>query len=386
MQGDVNSGRMGLADRSDIEMDSGNVVVTYTKPLDAGESFQILGYADREHRDVPRQSWENRATYNVEGQHSIRLTPRYSLMWGGGVRSTLSRTRPTEVIFFEPDDRTINQVHGFAQTDITLTPAFSASRSARAASGRHSADSSCSLRLRAKYTPQARHHGLGRHLARRAHADAVRPGPARNGQQRRRDSRRPRLQARAADGVRVGRAVQPARERVGGSRRSFTTTTTTCAARKPTPLITLANLYDGHTTGVELGGKRAAARAMARARELHGTARVAEAACRAAATRPTRARRPTIRRTLFSMRSYLNLPRNLELDGFFRAVGKLRASNLPGYQELDMRIGWQATDRLELSIMGRELLHARHAEFAGGGAQLRYFQREVALRVTFETR
>ena len=53
MQGDVNSGRMGLQNRSDIEMDGGNVVVTYTKPLGAGESFQILGYADREHRDVP---------------------------------------------------------------------------------------------------------------------------------------------------------------------------------------------------------------------------------------------------------------------------------------------------------------------------------------------
>ena len=51
-----------------------------------------------------------------------------------------------------------------------------------------------------------------------------------------------------------------------------------------------------------------------------------------------------------------------------------------------MRLGWQATDRLELSLMGRDLLHSRHAEFAGGGAQRRYFQREVALRVTFETK
>ena len=89
---------------------------------------------------------------------------------------------------------------------------------------------------------------------------------------------------------------------------------------------------------------------------------------------------------IFSMRSYLNLPRNIELDGFFRAVGKLRASNLPGYQELDVRIGWQVTDRIEVSLMGRELLHPRHAEFAGSSAQLRYFQREAALRLTFQTK
>ena len=63
------------------------------------------------------------------------------------------------------------------------------------------------------------------------------------------------------------------------------------------------------------------------------------------------------------MRSYLNLPHNFELDGFFRAIGKLRASNLPGYQELDMRIGWQASDRLEFSVMGRELLHGQGQAF-----------------------
>ena len=154
-------------------------------------------------------------------------------------------------------------------------------------------------------------------------------------------------------------------------------------SQEATPLITLANLYDGHTTGVELAGNvQPHARWLVHA-SYTGQRVSLKPLARAAATRPTRAPRPTIRRTCFSMRSYLNLPHDLELDGFFRAVGKLRASNLPGYQELDMRIGWQATDRLELSIMGRDLLHPRHAEFAGGSAQPRYFQREVALRVTF---
>src|SRR5688500_8978339 len=74
VQGDLTRVRMGLPDRPDIEMDGGNLVVTYTKPLDAGESIQLVGYADTERRDVPRQSSQSRATYNVEGQHSLRLT------------------------------------------------------------------------------------------------------------------------------------------------------------------------------------------------------------------------------------------------------------------------------------------------------------------------
>src|SRR5688572_130505 len=153
VHGDLNSGRMGLADRADIKMTGGNLVVTYTKPLDAGESIHIVGYADREHREVPLQSWESRTTYNVDGQHSMRLGPRYQFLWGGGVRSTLSDTERTPLIFFEPDDRRVNQVHGFAQTEITITPKVSATVGTRA---ERTTFSGFDLQpaVRAKYTPR----------------------------------------------------------------------------------------------------------------------------------------------------------------------------------------------------------------------------------------
>ena len=383
IQGDLNSGRMGLADRSDIKMDGGNLVVTYTKPLDAGESVQILGYADREHRDVPLQSWENRTTYNVEGQHSIRLAPRYQFLWGGGVRSTLSRTKRTPLIFFEPDDRRINQLHGFAQTEITITPKVSATVGTR---GERTTFSGFDLQpaVRAKYTPRADAMIWG------AVSRAIRT-PTRFDQDLRitvgdivvvrgDHEFKPEKLTAFESGVRVS-----LRSNVSLEAAAFYNDYDDLRSQEATPLITLANLYDGHTTGIELAGnvqphprwlvhasytgQRVALKPLPGSRDTTNA--------RAEADDPAHA---------FSMRSYLNLPHNFELDGFFRAVGKLRASNLAGYQELDMRIGWQATDRLELSLMGRELLHPRHAEFAGGAAQRRFFQREVALRVTFETR
>ena len=108
--------------------------------------FRLLGYADREHRDVPRQSWENRTTYNVEGQHSIRLAPRYQLMWGGGVRSTLSRHETDRADFFRA-----GRSHASIRCTDSRRPKSPSRRScprpsARAASGRHSAASSCSPR------------------------------------------------------------------------------------------------------------------------------------------------------------------------------------------------------------------------------------------------
>jgi len=145
---------MGLADRPDIEMDGGNLVVTYTKPLDAGESFQIAGMPIASIAMCRARAGKAVRPNNVEGQHSFRLTPRYHLLWGGGVRSTLSRTKPTALIFFEPNDRTINQVHGFAQTEITFTPKLSATFGKR---GERMTFSGFELQpaIRAKYTPRA---------------------------------------------------------------------------------------------------------------------------------------------------------------------------------------------------------------------------------------
>jgi iron complex outermembrane receptor protein len=35
----------------------------------------------------------------------------------------------------------------------------------------------------------------------------------------------------------------------------------------------------------------------------------------------------------------------------------------PGYSELDLRLGWTPISRLELSIVGQNLLHDQHPEF-----------------------
>ena len=279
VQGDVISGRMGLADRPDIKMDGGNVVVTYTKPIAPGNSFQLLGYADREHRDVPRQSWETRATYNIEGQHSIRLAPRYQLLWGGGVRTTQSDTQPTELIVFDPEDRTINQVHGFAQAEITLRPDVSVTLGTRGERTTFSGFRVAAGRAREVHAESRRDH-LGRDFARCPDPDAIRSGPARaestaSSSFAATASSSPRQLTAYESGVRVN-----PRSNVSMEASVFHNEYDDLRSQEATPLITLANLYDGHTTGVELAGNVQLHRALARARQLHRAARVAETASR----------------------------------------------------------------------------------------------------------
>jgi iron complex outermembrane receptor protein len=71
----------------------------------------------------------------------------------------------------------------------------------------------------------------------------------------------------------------------------------------------------------------------------------------------------------FSVRSSLDLPRNVSWDADLRWVDTLQINNaavvetVPAYFELDTRLAWHAGDRVELSLTGQNLLHDRHTEY-----------------------
>jgi iron complex outermembrane receptor protein len=70
-----------------------------------------------------------------------------------------------------------------------------------------------------------------------------------------------------------------------------------------------------------------------------------------------------------SLRSSLDLPGNVHLDGGLRWVDSLRNNNgpnpgnVPDYVELDLRLAWHFAPGFELSVAGQNLLHARHPEY-----------------------
>jgi iron complex outermembrane receptor protein len=69
----------------------------------------------------------------------------------------------------------------------------------------------------------------------------------------------------------------------------------------------------------------------------------------------------------FQLRSQLDLPHNLELDGALYYVGALPALKVDAYTRVDVRLGWRPSrDKdLEISLVGQNLLDRRHQEFAG---------------------
>jgi iron complex outermembrane recepter protein len=63
-----------------------------------------------------------------------------------------------------------------------------------------------------------------------------------------------------------------------------------------------------------------------------------------------------------NLRSFMNLPHKIELDTAIYYVDHIPLSNISSYVRLDARVGWQATKKLELSIVGQNLLDNRHQE------------------------
>ena len=62
------------------------------------------------------------------------------------------------------------------------------------------------------------------------------------------------------------------------------------------------------------------------------------------------------------LRSYMDLPNDVQLFVGLRQIGALRDLGIPAYFEANVRIGWAITPTLELSLVGQNLVHAEHAE------------------------
>jgi iron complex outermembrane recepter protein len=94
-----------------------------------------------------------------------------------------------------------------------------------------------------------------------------------------------------------------------------------------------------------------------------------------------------------ALRSSMDLSRGMTVDAALRWVDALHINNgptsgpvvgiVPSYFELDSGIAWHATRSLELSLMGRNLLHAYHTEYGFPSPAREQIGRSVFGRITW---
>lgn len=67
----------------------------------------------------------------------------------------------------------------------------------------------------------------------------------------------------------------------------------------------------------------------------------------------------------FNLRSSIDLPHDVEFDTSLYFVDNLSRLAIPQYTRLDTKVSWAATENVELSLVGQNLLDNRHKEFSG---------------------
>jgi len=84
------------------------------------------------------------------------------------------------------------------------------------------------------------------------------------------------------------------------------------------------------------------------------------------------------------------LPEDITLDAGLRWVDQLQNNNgntvgkVPSYFELDARLAWRPIKRLELSVVGQNLLHDHHPEYGFPGPARVEINRSIYGKVSWE--
>lgn len=87
---------------------------------------------------------------------------------------------------------------------------------------------------------------------------------------------------------------------------------------------------------------------------------------------------------LFNFRSYLNISDTVEFDTLLYFRGKNDNRMLPSHTRLDLRLAWKPVSKVELSLIGQNLLSNHHPEFNDKAEYRTEIERSVIGKVEFK--
>lgn len=105
----------------DITSGGANVLARWTRRPSPRSELQVQAYYDRTHRAVPSQFEEDRDTIDLDVQQRVTLNGRHALSGGASYRYSADDTVRSERLVFEPADRATQLVTAFVQDEFAMT-------------------------------------------------------------------------------------------------------------------------------------------------------------------------------------------------------------------------------------------------------------------------
>ena len=374
-----------LADRPNGEFTVGSLQSAWSRAFSSRSHLQVTGYFNHEYRRIPLQltHWLN--TVDVDAQHALTLT-RHSIVWGGGFRLNADRTEGAGSISFDPPNRTYPVSNVFVQDEIALVP--SAVYVTAGGKFEHNTFSGGEWQpnLRARWLLPRRQTvwgSIARAVRRptRFEDDIIVRLP--NGVVAVTGNKD--FQAETVVASEAGYRVQPISALAIDATMfhdNYDRLRSQEAATGLLPIpVTVGNTQNATSNGLELAldlQPIPAWRTHASYTFLDLTFSK-EPGSRDIGGSATEANDP---RHVLTLRTSADLPHRLEADLRWRSIAALPLPRVPAYSELDARLGWHASRRIDLSLVGQDLRHARHPEFNPVTAGFEEFERAVRAVIT----
>jgi iron complex outermembrane receptor protein len=347
-----------------------NLVSRWTHTWQDGSALQAQAYYDHAERGTQDGGGFFRVdTYDLDVQHSFSLNRRNDIVWGGGVRDADYTINGTSTLFFVPASRQLILADLFAQDSVTITKTVKLILGLKFEEDPYSGLAILpTVRLSWKPTDST--------LIWASASEAIRtPTPFD------RDvvekfggivglAGNTNFQPEKLDALELGGRFQPI-DRASLSISTYYNEYNDIRTIEPAPggffPLSWGNGLRGDTYGVEAWGDYRLAdwwRMTATINLMHEHLTFKQGA--SGIIGPSQAGDdPTAQA---SLRSSMNLGSAVTLDGALRYVSALPNPAVPAYAELNLRLGWNVTPRLQIALTGSNLLHERHLEFPAPAA------------------
>lgn len=384
----------------------GNVLGRWTHVFAKDNQLTVQSYYDRRVRNDPVLS-ENRDTGDIDAQHAFTIGNRNDVTWGGGFRTTHRDVENSPNVTILPPTETRNLYSAFVQDEIAIVP--DVLKGIVGTKFEHNDFTGFEVQpsVRAVYTPRTNHTvwaAISRAVRTPSEAeDDIQlnppgapfvPGP--NGPVGTATLYgNPQMQSEALIAYEVGYRFQP-HPRLNFDLSTFYNDYTRLRSLEALPPVApglpsflhpsvAENKLTGESYGGELAVNFQAVPDLWRLRAGYSLLKV-EIHRRNSSDQATELMyEGSAPQNQFFLRSSFDLPGNIQFDTGLRCVDRIRAQSIPSYVELDARLAWEARTNLEFAVVGQNLLHAHHEEFAPTfiGSQKTDVERGVYGKVTF---
>ncbi len=365
LQGDAFSGTESQLDAPDETNAGRNLTLRWNHDAADGAALQVQVYYDREQRRTLQDGGDFSVdTYDLDVQHSLALGDRNKLVWGGGVRLSHFNINGANGLAFDPQRATLPLGNVFVQDTLALGDPLSLTLGAKLEDGDHNGLS---------FLPSGR---LTWRPAKKAMLWAAISRAVRASTPFDRDVRETVGGTLLLTGTDDFRTEKLTAYELGGRFQPAGNLTLSVSTYynhyddlrsiELTPVTDLPLVWGngmvGHTYGVEAWADYGIAPWW---RLSAGINLLRESFGFASGTPGFEpGQQGDDPRHQYFLRSSMTLGYGITLDADFRAIGARPNPHVPAYAELNGKLGWAVSRRIELSVSAMNLLHKQHLEYA----------------------